>query len=197
MTESWGESRVRRVREMGEIDEADMQRSKKRKRGHYNGDTQWGLIVLGEEEKERQKWLSDTCSLKEQKCKEMMKQSELQPWSGTILMSRDLVLEVVVGAAERIEKRAVEARMCHPDDEKSPELKQEQHVEENAAGNKAKEQIVSKEKTPKIDKPKTSNQDIRDLVRRNKEQVLMKRVEKKKETDEETMLKIAAKESEK
>ena len=69
MTESWRESRVRRVREMNEIEEEDLHRSKKRRRGHYDGDTQWGLSVLSEEEKERQKWLSETCCLKEQECK--------------------------------------------------------------------------------------------------------------------------------
>ena len=135
ITESWRESRVRRVREMDEIEEEDLHRSKKRRRGHYDGDTQWGLSVLSEEEKERQKWLNETCCLKEQECKERMRQTKIQPWSGTMLMSRELVLEVVVGAAERIEKRAAEARVSHPHENESPEMEQEHYVEENAGDN--------------------------------------------------------------
>ena len=164
MTESWREGRVRRVREMDE-NEGEMQRSKKRRRGHYNGDTQWGLSALSEEDKKKQKWLSETCTLKEQECKDKMRQSKLQPWSGTMMMCRDLVLEVVVTAAERIERRAEELRMNSTDEETNSGTESEKIVEENVGAEKQlEEQPMMKEKKPKIVKPKdlvkTSNHDI-------------------------------------
>ena len=92
MGENWRQSRVQRGRDEEQHEEHP---SKKRRRGQYGGRVDWGLTELSKEEVERGAWLQVEARAGDKDIKVQSRQSTLKPWSGTRLMARELIMEVI------------------------------------------------------------------------------------------------------
>ena len=112
------------------------------------------------------------------------KQTKLQLWSGERLMSRDLVVEMARAAVEESELREEERTKAERTEvtlEESPKVlpvvvEQPKHQRARRA-----KKVVNKQETRPRDIMTTKPQDIRDMVRRNKEKAKRIRQEKKEQ----------------
>ena len=183
MGETWRTGKVHRKREEQEVVEENPK--KRLRRGQYGGNTDWGTAELSLEEESRGTWLrtgensGDTA-----RSVKISKQTKLQLWSGERLMSRDLVVEMARAAVEESELREEErtkAERTEVTPEESPKVlpvvvEQPKHQRARRA-----KKVVNKQETRPRDIMTTKPQDIRDMVRRNKEKAKRIRQEKKEQ----------------
>ena len=184
MTETWRKGNIKRGNREEQDEEEQENPTKKRRRGNYGGDTSWGQVEIKEVENGVRKWLQETQNNeKEEQVTQgnhKLKQSRLEPWTGTRLMSLELLQEVAGRAIDESEESGIE------------KCRKEREKEEQEVNNISEEKMVTKEitkeksnkKTSKKEKPKdiqkSTNQDIRELIRKKKEQAFEIREQSKR-----------------